>query len=432
MDLSLKQESPIEQAESSGSEFEPELGRKRKSKSPGIVQDKRKENDDHDHEDIAKQFKRFKAAAKYNALSEEVYCTCRKPDHGGELMISCDGCEEWFHFKCMRINQRHKELLNKFFCKFCQWKGVGMTLWNRKCRMTGCLKPIRAEQKLKYCSEECGLRFLRNALAGSSALKQTEIKFVITYSAHHEDFMKLGQDFPELPEVLQMDMKSLPGHIRDELVINAEQCERITAELKLSQLRSEYLLRVKEKTKLINDELQNTSDPAEEAARKGKKKKSKSAKIDICCFDERLNDELTEEEYNVVLDAPDAYTAFKSEIKDIIAAYKLLDPEEPKSYGKICLQDRRKCLKHNGWWNLVSDQNWKSLNELLTLLEQLGQEKADALREYSILVYENAASVKIEKRKTEDLAGEIKEEPKELAESSISTEAEVTVETSEA
>ena len=31
-----------------------------------------------------------------------VYCTCRLPDNGGKI-ICCDKCLEWFHFRCLGL-----------------------------------------------------------------------------------------------------------------------------------------------------------------------------------------------------------------------------------------------------------------------------------------------------------------------------------------
>ena len=34
-------------------------------------------------------------------LSFEVYCDCRMPDDGSE-MVMCEGCQQWFHCNCVR------------------------------------------------------------------------------------------------------------------------------------------------------------------------------------------------------------------------------------------------------------------------------------------------------------------------------------------
>lgn len=49
--------------------------------------------------------------------STEVFCICRKPDNH-TWMIGCDGgCEDWFHGKCVSIDPKDSELIDKYICK---------------------------------------------------------------------------------------------------------------------------------------------------------------------------------------------------------------------------------------------------------------------------------------------------------------------------
>lgn len=386
---SIKEETPT-WAGSDG-EFDADLVRKRKSKSPGLLHEAKraKDNDDIDQtEDIAKQYKKFKAAPKYNLYSEEVYCVCRKPDHGGELMVGCDGCEEWFHFKCMKMNVKHQKLIDSFYCKFCQWQGNGKTRWHRKCRLESCYNPIRKNEKSKYCSEDCALAYLKARLTGSMMLSHKDIKVVITHCGGHHDLTRMGQEFPELPEVRILDMDKLPDEIRQSLIENDTKKQTINNLLEQAERRSEYLMRIKEMVKLVNEKLQQELEPSgdSEEGKKGKKKKTKLKKVDLCCFDSKLSDEAMREDYDRVLGLEDVYSAFKDEIDEIVDHY---DPEGSEDYtGTVCLKDRRKCLRHNGWLGLLTDQVWKRKYELETLLERLDQNKADTLRDYSIQKYE--------------------------------------------
>lgn len=387
----VKEETPFDAA--SDPEYEADLARKRKSKSPSVFREhdtkRSKDNDDIDPtEDIAKQYKKFKAAPKYNLYSEEVYCVCRKPDHGGELMVGCDGCEEWFHFKCMKLNLKNQKLIDSFFCKFCQWQGKGVTRWNRKCRLPTCHNPVRKNEKSKYCSDECGLQYLGSKLTGSSVMSPNDIKLVITYCANYEDLAKMGHEFPELPEVRQLDLDKLPPQIRQELTNNTVQQEKIVELLKAAELRGDYLAKIREKVKLLNEKLQQKVEPGADAEdnKKSKKKKSKLRKIDLCYFNPNLAEECSKDEYEKVAQLCDVYATFKTEIDDIVANYT--EEGAPEYTGPVCLKDRRKCLKHNGWLNLLIDQAWKRRTELEQLLSQFQQYRADALRDYSILKYE--------------------------------------------
>ncbi len=91
----------------------------------------------------------------------EVFCICRKGDNH-TWMIGCDGgCEDWFHGKCVNIQERDGDLIDKYICLTCEDKGRGQTTWKRMCRRKECRKPARvlAEPPSKYCTDECKKRF---------------------------------------------------------------------------------------------------------------------------------------------------------------------------------------------------------------------------------------------------------------------------------
>lgn len=49
--------------------------------------------------------------------ANEVFCICRRPDNH-TWMIGCDGgCEDWFHGKCVKIDSRDAELIERYICK---------------------------------------------------------------------------------------------------------------------------------------------------------------------------------------------------------------------------------------------------------------------------------------------------------------------------
>ena len=48
-----------------------------------------------------------------------MYCICRKPDNG-TFMIGCDGtCDDWFHGKCVGVEEKNKILIDKYLCPNC-------------------------------------------------------------------------------------------------------------------------------------------------------------------------------------------------------------------------------------------------------------------------------------------------------------------------
>jgi hypothetical protein len=91
----------------------------------------------------------------------EVFCICRKGDNH-TWMIGCDGgCEDWFHGKCVNIEERDGDLIDKYLCPNCEAEGRGQTTWKRMCRRPECRKPARvlANPPSKYCSGDCSKRF---------------------------------------------------------------------------------------------------------------------------------------------------------------------------------------------------------------------------------------------------------------------------------
>lgn len=74
----------------------PEEKKKKKKGGKGPVA----ENDDEDYED-----------------ENEIFCICRRPDNH-TWMIGCDGdCEDWFHGKCVNIDRRDADLIEKYICE---------------------------------------------------------------------------------------------------------------------------------------------------------------------------------------------------------------------------------------------------------------------------------------------------------------------------
>ena len=90
----------------------------------------------------------------------EVFCICRKGDNH-TWMIACDGqCEDWYHGKCVGIEERDGDLIDKYICPSCTREGF-QTTWKRMCRRKACRKPARVtdDPPSKYCSHICGRLF---------------------------------------------------------------------------------------------------------------------------------------------------------------------------------------------------------------------------------------------------------------------------------
>lgn len=94
----------------------------------------------------------------------ELFCICRGPDDH-TWMIACDGgCDDWFHGRCVGMDEKDGKLIEKYICPNCVSLGDrGQTLWKPMCRLDTCRKPARVEAKnpSKYCSDEHGQEFMR-------------------------------------------------------------------------------------------------------------------------------------------------------------------------------------------------------------------------------------------------------------------------------
>ena len=93
----------------------------------------------------------------------EQFCICRGPDDHS-WMIACDGgCDDWFHGRCVDMDEKDGKLIDKYICPNCTSAGRGHTLWKPMCRLSTCRKPARvdAAKQSKYCSDEHGTEFMR-------------------------------------------------------------------------------------------------------------------------------------------------------------------------------------------------------------------------------------------------------------------------------
>jgi COMPASS component SPP1 len=90
-------------------------------------------------------------------------------------MIACDGgCEDWYHGKCVNVRKEDEGLVDKYICPLCTEKGPNVTTWKPMCRREGCRNPARLRKgaESKYCSDECGVLFMKTQLSRLPGQKQ--------------------------------------------------------------------------------------------------------------------------------------------------------------------------------------------------------------------------------------------------------------------
>lgn len=353
------------------------------------------------NEEIARQYKKFINAPKYDLNSEELFCVCRRPDLG-EMMVACDGCEEWFHFKCMKINEKYSNLIAKYYCKFCEWKGEGNSQWKRKCRLENCNEPIG--ERSKYCSKEHGIEFIKLLLLESKTnstdspplqnLDAHFIKDVLNYvSGDFDKLQQMGSSFPELEVVKNYKndntaLDGFPETVKTDLQRTNEKLDALLKQVTKQEQVLKALVNTKDNIKHLNERLTNivyedlSLDKQTSKKKKGARGKKK---IDICFCDK--GDQL------IVQLITDSETIFDDLLKVIKArVFENGEAEEEDMdwfMNDLCIKDKKKCVRHSGWWNLYYDEAGRNLEQLQSKLEETMEQKETILRNYSISVYES-------------------------------------------
>lgn len=322
---------------------------------------------------------------------DDVYCICRKPDNG-TFMIGCDGtCDDWFHGKCVGIEERDKNLIDKYLCPSCTKAGVGKTSWKRMCRRGGCRQPARVGKSKsgkdgsKYCSEECGVLYFREMVARTRNREDTvkdrsnrrknsvveserpimdddlgakggmlaagEVKSLIDSTKTAEDFKKLGEGVLSPPAT--PDGKDAPTVAKESNYTEAEAhaLEQIRTQKEDARRRHQLL---KDRMKFITMVKQAGSRTATEKELKPK---------EYCGYDPRL--EWTEEQFAVWRDSPAGTQAFELETlatehsnisdKNKEADTAIGEDADEGVYAQLEVCDRKKCPRHLEWPKLAVD-----------------------------------------------------------------------------
>ena len=353
---------------------------------------------------LQKELERFQQAPKYSLDSEEVFCTCRRPDNG-ELMVACDGCDEWFHFKCMGLDKRNKDLVRNFYCKFCDvLQGKGKSVWKKKCKVAACYRPIDGESQ--FCSTEHGELYWRqfldrfDASASESAsvaplgidhnstefLSKPQAENVIQLLSTRDELLTVGNVLP----VFDKGPLQLTPNQQTEIATNRAGVGALTKDSENVRFKLDYLLKLKDILFHLNELLTVSMNPenqarldAEGTSAKGdeaavvaeKKKKSRSSKkvkkfrIDICGFDQRiLSDEKAWAEFKKSAECEDImkFDKFTPEEERLVTEhYEALKVSASSAapaacsgstiLSKLCTADKRKCHLHNGWYSIIKD-----------------------------------------------------------------------------
>ncbi|KXG48771.1 Zinc finger, PHD-type [Penicillium griseofulvum] len=282
----------------------PEEKKKSSKKKKGPKQSTAQENDDSDSFD-----------------ENAIFCICRRPDNH-TWMIACDGdCDDWYHGKCVNIDPRDADLIERYICPNCANAGKGCTTWKPMCRLVECRKPARAKAKppSKYCCDDHGREFMRkqtqqlkqrarqtNGLfddLGSMGgiLTAGDLKAAIMGVSSTQEFRKLGDRIISPPPQIDEKESAGPG-VKDEskpqsgrwlgVDVHANGMEYSQDEIaKIEKLRKQRdeLLHRKEMLAARTTFVSLLKPRAKGVVEKLKQHEPKGGWKDICGFDSRLS-----------------------------------------------------------------------------------------------------------------------------------------------
>ncbi|CAI4053127.1 Spp1p SKDI_16G1370 [Saccharomyces kudriavzevii IFO 1802] len=313
-----------------------------------------------------------------STTGEDVYCICKKPDYG-ELMVGCDGCDDWFHFACLHIPGQFKDLVFSFFCPYCQAGITGKnkdaiingemslpkTLWKRKCRISDCYRPCLPDSK--YCSEEHGKEFVNDIW---TRLKTDEdratVKQMVQQTEHIDKFKKFGQlDFINNDIVLKNDEEKKTF---DQIVV--QDPTLMALENDLQEIQEKTLPSFKKKLKLIEvylgwldnvyseilklDNDIETNGEGDKADTKGTKKRKKK------------NSDRGRPRRNICGYSP-TYESLPCSVEEFVL--EMGNNGETTTIRGVCT--KLKCNRHLDWVSTNQEQYLQQIDSLESMQERL-------------------------------------------------------------
>lgn len=321
------------------------------------------------------------------ATGSEVYCVCKKPDEG-ELMVGCDGCDDWFHFKCMKIPEKYSHLVSAYFCPYCQLGITGKdkdnvdeplprTKWKRKCRLDNCYEPCH--EASKYCSEEHGKEYMRRLLdkvnIPTRGLESKEDFVSDMVQMSGDDFKQFncmgGKDFIDRDIPQQMKDKEL----FDKIIGNDKELNSLHEQIQLCKNKTypdlkanlehlqKYIAWLEDITSQLNTETNSNgsidqvvaTEPTKSKKKKSKKKATQRNKIKkICGYNP---------EFMKATTIPNA-TDFVNEYRR-----SMEEGYDQDNLNGVCI--KLKCNKHADWGSMGMDQLKQQMRSLENHKERL-------------------------------------------------------------
>jgi COMPASS component SPP1 len=288
-------------------------------------------------------------------------------------MINCEICDDWFHGTCVSLEESDEPLIDTYVCPVCSAEGKGKTSWILKCRLEGCKKPAiqtmkggrggKGVKQSKYCSDEHGIQFFKNALKelDTETVTREQLKTLLEEATDVDEFKILGDHEPVISEGILAKYKTADDDSR--LADLRLEREKVTRKLEIVQLRQTFLHLAVEKAKQLNSDLKSLL-PQQLAVGKTKPKAK-----EICGFDERL----------FLDDAELLEWSANEEGKRIFAERRIDD-------GAACNVEKRKC-RHVGWQALRGEDILMEESLLRNQLNEILQQ--EIMIKYSLDIGQN-------------------------------------------
>ncbi|KAH0363795.1 hypothetical protein KCU65_g7137, partial [Aureobasidium melanogenum] len=322
------------------------------------------------------------------AISDtDLYCICRKPDTG-TFMIGCDGCDDWFHGKCVNISEKWKTLIDKYICPFCEERGVGETTWKRMCRRNGCGMPAQVANNSKFCSERCGQLFFQGLIAERTRqltdgdlgargglITGNEVKSMIQVCPTVEAFHKFNNgSISPVPG-------SSPGAMKDE---GSEDEAPLSHESALNDIERERIDQItnlrataRARHSLLRDKLKFVKMLKTVASRLADHRAVKPK--DLCGYDSRIS--WSEEEFDVWRSSEAGQEALRIESLPLPSDEDLdgdtgmtgFNDSEPST----CM--KKKCGRHYDWAKLAMDDTKDETSQNNQFMHGLDKEEKEII-----------------------------------------------------
>ncbi|KAG6128174.1 hypothetical protein E4U12_005361 [Claviceps purpurea] len=264
-------------------------------------------------------------------------------------MICCEGCEDWFHGECIKLNKDIGEhLIEKFICPNCTTEELA-TIYKKTCALNACRKAARLTQSeaSAFCSNEHAQTWWERMV---SRLPKAKSRKGLDDQLAQEEFMALlnsnleAIDAAGLWTLAKAPFSDTNAHATN----GAKHASPMTSDGPLFKILSheenEFLDHTAQARLQLNEEtvLCHKMFTLIELAQQRRRAAIDAGHFaeDICGYDSRLD----------VVSARDVFSAFvhSPEGEEIFRQSMLADPlGEDDAVRGMC--DRKRCKAHSGW-----------------------------------------------------------------------------------